>query len=67
MKPLNRARLLATPWIAAYQAPPSMEVSRQEYWIGMPLPSPVVYAFAVKLKKKSYCQDQGQGAFILIF
>ena len=52
MKPLNRARLLATPWIAAYQAPPSMEVSRQEYWIGMPLPSPVVYAFAVKLKKK---------------
>ena len=52
MKLLNRARLLATPWIAAYQAPPSMEVSRQEYWIGMPLPSPVVYAFAVKLKKK---------------
>ena len=33
-------RLLATPWTAAYQAPPSMGFSRQEYWSGMPLPSP---------------------------
>ena len=33
-------RLLATPWTAAYQAPPSMGFSRQEYWIGVPLPSP---------------------------
>ena len=31
--------LLATPWTAAYQAPPSMEFSRQEYWSGVPLPS----------------------------
>ena len=31
---------LATPWIAAYQAPPSMGFSRQEYWSGVPLPSP---------------------------
>ena len=31
--------LLATPWTAAYQAPPSMGFSRQEYWSGMPLPS----------------------------
>jgi len=30
---------LATPWTAAYQAPPSMGFSRQEYWSGMPLPS----------------------------
>ncbi|XDA88059.1 hypothetical protein R6Z07F_017724 [Ovis aries] len=29
-----------TPWTAAYQAPPSMRVSRQEYWSGVPLPSP---------------------------
>ena len=32
---------LATPWTAAYQAPPSMGFSRQEYWSGVPLPSPV--------------------------
>ena len=32
-------RLLATPWIAAYQAPPSMGFSKQEYWSGVPLPS----------------------------
>ena len=31
----------ATPWTAAYQAPPSMGFSRQEYWIGVPLPSPI--------------------------
>ena len=31
---------LATPWAAAYQAPPSMGFSRQEYWSGVPLPSP---------------------------
>ena len=34
-----RVRLLATPWTAAYQAPPSMGFSRQEYWSGVPLPS----------------------------
>ena len=33
-------RLLATPWTAAQQAPPSMGFSRQEYWSGVPLPSP---------------------------
>ena len=35
-KPLSRVRLLATPWTAAYQAPPSMGFSRQEYWSGVP-------------------------------
>ena len=39
MKALSRVRLLATPWTAAYQAPPSMGFSRQEYWSGVPLPS----------------------------
>ena len=29
-----------TPWAVAYQAPPSMEFSRQEYWSGLPFPSP---------------------------
>ena len=37
-KSLSRVRLLVTPWTAAYQAPPSMGFSRQEYWSGLPLP-----------------------------
>ena len=40
VKSLSRVWLLATPWTAAYQAPPSMGFSRQEYWSGVPLPSP---------------------------
>ena len=39
VKSLSRVRLLATPWTAAYQAPPSMGFSRQEYWSRVPLPS----------------------------
>ena len=41
VKSLSRVWLLATPWTAAYQAPPSMGFSRQEYWSGVPLPSPI--------------------------
>ena len=37
VKSLSRVWLLATPWTAAYQAPPSMRFSRQEYWSGVPL------------------------------
>ena len=37
VKSLSRVRLLATSWTAAYQAPPSMGFSRQEYWSGVPL------------------------------
>ena len=37
---LSRVRLFATPWTAAYQAPLSMGFSRQEYWSGLPFPSP---------------------------
>ena len=40
VKSLSRVRLLATPWTAAYRAPPSMGFSRQEYWSGLPLLSP---------------------------
>ena len=36
----SRVRLFATPWTAAYQAPLPMGFSRQEYWNGVPLPSP---------------------------
>ena len=39
VKSLSRLWLLATLWTAAYQAPPSMGFSRQEYWSGVPLPS----------------------------
>ena len=38
VKSLSRVRLPAIPWTAAYQAPPSMGLSRQEYWSGVPLP-----------------------------
>ena len=40
VKLLSRVQLLVTPWTAAHQAPPSMGFSRQEYWSGVPLPSP---------------------------
>ena len=39
----SRARLFAILWTAAYQAPPSMGFSRQEFWSGVPLPSPQNY------------------------
>ena len=37
---LSRVRLFVTPWTVAYQAPQSMEFSRQESWSGLPFPSP---------------------------
>ena len=40
VKSLSHVWLFATPWTAAPQAPPSMGFSRQEYWSGVPLPSP---------------------------
>ena len=39
----------ATPWIAAYQAPPSMGFSRQKYWSGVPLPSPCTQMTKVQI------------------
>ena len=40
VKSLSRVQLFSTPWTAAHQAPPSMGFFRQEYWSGVPLPSP---------------------------
>ena len=40
VKSLSHIRLFATPWTVAHQAPPSMGFSRQEYWSGLPFPSP---------------------------
>ena len=50
VKSLSHAQLLATPWTVAYQAPPSMGFSRQEYWSGLPLPSPNLVP-----RKKNFC------------
>ena len=40
MQSLSRVQLFATPWTVAHQAPQSMDFSRQEYWSGLPFPSP---------------------------
>ena len=40
VKSLSRVRLFVTPWTVAYHSPQSMELSRQEYWSGLPFPSP---------------------------
>ena len=48
VKSLSRVWLLATPWTAAYQAPPSIGFSRQEYWSGVPLPSLKCYITSCK-------------------
>ena len=52
VKSLSRVQLLATPWTAAFQAPPSMGFSRQEYWSGLPLPSPALILHARKVMLK---------------
>ena len=48
VKLLSQVRLLATPWTATHQAPPSIGFSRQEYWSGVPLPSPVIASKGLK-------------------
>ena len=49
VKSLSCVWLLATPLTTAYQAPPSMGFSRQEYWSGVPLPSPHIYTTMCKI------------------
>ena len=49
-KLLSRVWLFTAPWTAAYQAPPSMGFSRQEYWSGMPLPSQI-YMYSIRQKR----------------
>ena len=48
VKSISRVQLLGTPWTAAYQAPLSVGFSRQEYWSGVPLPSPLLEANIAK-------------------
>ena len=52
VKSLSCVWLFATPWTVVHQAPPSMEFSRQEYWSGLPFPSPISYEVWSKKKKK---------------
>ena len=59
VKSLSRVWLLATPWTAAYQAHSSIGFSRQEYWSGVPLPSPsygllIIYYYYF-LIPKTFC------------
>ena len=50
VKSLSHVWLFATPWTAAYQAPPSMGFFRQEYWSGVPLPSPNPWSRGTQLR-----------------
>ena len=52
VKSLSRVRPPATSWTAAYQAPPSMGFSRQEYWSGVPLPSPSGFLYFLQFKSE---------------
>ena len=58
VKSLSRVRLFETPWTAAYQASPSIVFSRQEYWSGVPLPSPnlvvkTIYKVTISAKEEN--------------
>jgi len=55
VKLLTCVRLFATPWTAAYQAPPSMGFSRQEYWSGVLLPFPSIAAVPPKSSAPRDC------------
>ena len=56
MKSLSRVRLFETPWTAPYQPPPSMGFSRQEYWSGVPSPSPKITAVTPKGQRHSIAE-----------
>ena len=60
VKVLSRVQLLATPRTAAYQAPLSMGFSRQEYWSGVPLPSPVLLSAISQIPVELYGSTDGK-------
>ena len=60
-----RVRLLATLWTAAYQAPPSMGFSREEYWSGVPLPSLPQSSEVVAIKTCSVEKEMSTHSSIL--
>ena len=63
VKSLSHARLLATPWTAAYQTPPSMGFSRQEYWSGLPYRS----VYSGHSHKWNHTMSFVSGFFYLMF
>ena len=67
VKSLSRVWLLATPWTAAYQAPLSMGFSRQEYWSGVPLPSPGYPLHVVKEKQSQPLVKGGKDSLFCNF
>ena len=68
VKSLSHVRLFMTPWTAAYEAPPSMGFSRQEYWSGLPLPEPPkIKSVTVSTVSPSTCHEvMGQDAMIFV-
>ena len=67
VKSLSRVRLLATPWTAAHQAPPSVGFSRQESWSGVPSPSPLhpftiwqIYALCTTWPRLTFSECDGR-------
>ena len=69
VKSLSHVQLLATPWTAPYQAPPSMGFSRQEYWSGVPLPSPILPLHSCKnlwLLRQSFLDHLVPQSFFII-
>ena len=58
VKSLSHDRLFATPWTVAYQASPSMGFPRQEYWSGVPLPSPKNSLGVLKNTNRLFCLKQ---------
>ena len=66
VKLLSRVQLLVTPWTATYQAPLSMGFSRQEYWSGVPLPSPIELLRMIKNKQTNKQKKTEVGTEILL-
>ena len=71
VKSLSRVQLFVTPWTAAYQAPPPMGFSRQEYWSGVPLPSPMKiggkFYLRTRLNPKSHSAEEMKFLFLADF
>ena len=56
VKLLSRVQLFATPWTAAYQAPPSMRFPRQVYWSGLSLPPPLI-SYPIRNNYNCRCEE----------
>ena len=74
----SRVRLFATPWTVAHQAPLSMGFTRQEYWSGLPCPSPghlpdsginpmTPASPALQMDSNRYTTREAQGAVVFIY